>query len=795
MRHAIADSDDEGDDEVYVSASTSNHNQQSASNPGTKDTSGEGANDADVVKNTNSTEVLRRQMLSAGRHLVSNSAPMAASAAMQSSPSMRVQKRRHSTVFGSGAATSPEKGVKRTKTITTYGAKANARVADQSAFDNLRDDARSAGPKTSQSARFSEHSGYHSSADLPTGSFGLEFANHEPAVMFQDSGSTVVDGSSAQQRMLEQALSSKKGTSTSAVQQVIDDEGKSSSFPWSPSEQTRSVRSTGKVKVGVDGPDGNGGGDEDAPRAADGDDISGKPVQSAADGAPEAPEATVSKKDVEDVDAAQANVEPPANDAEDSIAVRSASKPHASPVVEIHQPTTRITSTSRRDSNGSLKSARTRKRKSEEPPDSEPLNSDDKAIGLPKERYQPRPSRRQATQIVEEPIDYSIVPEKAAKAKRRKTAVAPTDSDSQISKEHLASLKADVEKVKTPSKTSEALSGVDETSNATNEDHAPPSADEGAANHTNQTARETPYQQSQPAEETSSSSKKNKDDHVFAKPALPTPKPKPASQSRRSRTTIFEDHVEFTGSQKSPSLSQQQATRKLAQEDVTTAVTKPSQRKRKIIVDVDEDDEDELVKDPSGDAEPENDEPAPTKRGRGRPAKAKPPAKSAKKVLEDSEDEEDDEKDEDEAEGEPPKRKGRGRPPKATNASKPATAETDKGSNAIEEPDATATTAPIEKAAAKTAATDLPQQSLSPNPSGRMVGKENITPSPSPEKPPEKPASTPSKDAKQSPTLHSPIKNTLGVPLRVGLSNRRRIPSLLKTIKPPKPKAQDMPKT
>ncbi|KAK7535986.1 uncharacterized protein J3D65DRAFT_668441 [Phyllosticta citribraziliensis] len=55
---------------------------------------------------------------------------------------------------------------------------------------------------------------------------------------------------------------------------------------------------------------------------------------------------------------------------------------------------------------------------------SEPLNSDDILIGLPKEKYQPRPSRSRSSRLaVEEPIDYSINPEKAAKqkAKRRKT--------------------------------------------------------------------------------------------------------------------------------------------------------------------------------------------------------------------------------------------------------------------------------------------------------------------------------------------------------------------------------------
>ncbi|KAB2577416.1 hypothetical protein BFW01_g12085 [Lasiodiplodia theobromae] len=62
-------------------------------------------------------------------------------------------------------------------------------------------------------------------------------------------------------------------------------------------------------------------------------------------------------------------------------------------------------------------------KKAQETNSSDMLNSDDLAIGLPKERYVPRPSRsRSARSTVEEP-DYSVMPEKTAKQKmkRRKT--------------------------------------------------------------------------------------------------------------------------------------------------------------------------------------------------------------------------------------------------------------------------------------------------------------------------------------------------------------------------------------
>ena len=56
---------------------------------------------------------------------------------------------------------------------------------------------------------------------------------------------------------------------------------------------------------------------------------------------------------------------------------------------------------------------------------SEPLAFDDALIGLPEERYKPRPSRSRSARVIEEePIDYSIRPEKAARlrAKRNKTS-------------------------------------------------------------------------------------------------------------------------------------------------------------------------------------------------------------------------------------------------------------------------------------------------------------------------------------------------------------------------------------
>jgi hypothetical protein len=58
-------------------------------------------------------------------------------------------------------------------------------------------------------------------------------------------------------------------------------------------------------------------------------------------------------------------------------------------------------------------------------------NDDLTAIGLPKEQYRPRPSRSRSLKVdAEQPIDYSVKPEKAKKvSKRRKTTTAVADTN------------------------------------------------------------------------------------------------------------------------------------------------------------------------------------------------------------------------------------------------------------------------------------------------------------------------------------------------------------------------------
>ena len=205
--------------------------------------------------------------------------------------------------------------------------------------------------------------------------------------------------------------------------------------------------------------------------------------------------------------------------------------------------------------------------------------------------------------------------------------------------------------------------------------------------------------------------------------------------------------------------------------------SRSSQSRRKTVI-VDEDDgEDELAKEPDEDSCKED--VAPKKR-RGRPPKStvKSQAKSAEKVLEDSEDDHDDASAPEEA----PKKRGRGRPAKT--ATEPQTQGTGEPgltkANEVPQRDQSPVRPSIEGEDAL-----LKSEETSSNIDNRKrpIGAHPALP---PERSSEKPAATPEKTTKASQTMHSPIKSSTKVAYRVGLSKRHRIPPLLRTMKPPK---------
>lgn len=608
--------------------------------------------------------------------------------------------------------------------------------------------------------------------------------------MFKESGSTIPDNESSHERMVEQALRSKsvRAPSSPGIKLVESDEmPKSSSFPWSASEQTEVARS-------------NIARDEHTT-------------------VPEPGVENETTRPLEPEDAGHHAFSMPVNDYSPipgpatavMVAPKTHNEPHrSSPTVHINPVEISVASVAQPEAisgDKTQKATRGRKRKVQEE-SSEPLNSDDIAVGLPKERYVPRPSRRRATSVLEEPIDYSVVPEKAAKSKRSKTmgsnANLPDTQPQPISNES-----PKPERKTNPGKNTEAT----EPTVA----QASKSAASGAFGQTpaqfskSSPVVEVPATIESPAAElteavphstTKATSEDKKaiildDDLAFAKPV---PKKKLASKSKRSATTIFEDHVEFTGQSRSPSLSQQQAMRKSALKDVKNEAS-PVKRKRSgkaVIPDDDDEDEeenlpakkktfrkvalpddeeDELAFDPqsqSDQADEPPDEP-PKKRGRGRPSKAKADAEAnAKSTKQDNGAEADGNAQP--APEKPAKKRGRGRPPKSA-ASVPIEDESkgeDEASN--DQPEQHPDTLPAEKS------NETPD-------AGSTQAKQNsatVIPTPSPEKQPSVETKAASEQKpKASPAAHSPIKSSSPAPFRVGLSKKHRIPSLLRVMRPP----------
>jgi hypothetical protein len=709
------------------------------------------------------------------------------------SPTVRRDKRRHSLARPAESAVST---VKRAKTTDTYSTKkpSASSIEREKFLTAFEDDATA--PNTSPPIRFSDHSCIGGSSGLPAGSLQAGFANHEPA-MFRESGSTIPDNESSHERMVEQALRSKslRGLSSPGMKLVESDEmPKSSSFPWSASEQTEVTRS----HLAKDGQ-----------AAVTGLDLDDKTV---------APQAHA----FEGGQPGKANDAMPTDDdiPAPATAVMTAPSaptetPQSSPIVHVDPNKMEAPPRAEPDPASAEKTQRPgrgRKRKVQEE-SSEPLNSDDIAVGLPKERYKPRPSRRRATEVVDERIDYSMVPEKAAKSKRSKTLGSSSastgplpQSTGKLSKPTKQSKAQPIEffdVVEHATTTANEYVTLDPLSGPSTQVYKPSPIVEVSATiemTPSQPKEVTPQLVFDPVSQPDKTTDKE-DDFVFAKPAL---KRKPVSKSKRSSTTIFEDHVDFTGKSRSPSLSQQQAMRKSALTDVKneSSLAKRKRNSKAVIPDDDDeaedagdeilvkvkrthklvvrdDDEDELAFDPNVQDEQADQSPdeASKKRGRGHPANSssntdtETPARSAKQ----KQTEQTEQNDETPPTGpeEPPKKR-RGRPPK--------------------------TPAPVQDTDEPEDADDNEEAQFSPQPAAKPSTENNkpckptvteiSTPSPEAQEPKEKEKENAAADnnkklPKVSPVAHSPIKSSSPAPYRVGLSKKHRIPSLLRVMRPP----------
>ncbi|GAB7325994.1 hypothetical protein MBLNU13_g10037t2 [Cladosporium sp. NU13] len=793
----LNDSEDEEDDVVYDDSLDNRSRSSGESAPGipaldgTRDT---------LNQSTGSTEErLKRQIDDAQRNLCGDSSEQRQTSERYPahpdtvSPSLKRDKRRSS---GSGHIEPAMSTVKRAKTTNTYGGSLTKRLESDTRqredFSN-RFGQDATAPNASPSIRFSDHSGIKNSSALPAGSFYADFAHHETA-MFKESGSTIPDNESSHERMVEQALRSKsvRAPSSPGIKLVESDEmPKSSSFPWSASEQTEVARSN-IVR------------DEHTTEPEPGVEIETiRPPEPAAFG----------QHAIYLPATSDSLVPGPATAV--MVAPSNYNEPHrSSPTVHINHVEISTVSVAQLEavSGDKTQKAGTGRKRQVQEASSEPLNSDDIAVGMPKERYVPRPSRRRATSVLEEPIDYSVVPEKAAKSKRSKTMGSSAnlpDTQPQSTSNQSPKSERKTNLAKNLEAAEPAIAKASESVTKDTLSHTPNQLSQSSPVVEVPATIETPAAQLAKAElhsTTKALSEEKKaiileDDLASVKPA---PKKKLSSKSKRSATTIFEDHVKFAGKSRSPSLSQQQAMRESALKYVKNDAS-PAKRKRNgkaVILDEDDgdeeenlpvkrkgsrkvalpdDDEDELAFDPQSQddqADEPPDEP-PKKRGRGRPPKlaskadAEATAKSAKQA------------DHAEADGnpqpaseKPAKKRGRGRPPKSA-ASVPVEDES-KGADDTSydqlEHHEDEEKPPAEK----------PTETSTADSTHAKQNSATVIPTPSPEKQPSAETQVaPEKKTTASPAAHSPIKSSSPAPFRVGLSKKHRIPSLLRVMRPP----------
>lgn len=723
---------------------------------------------------TGSTERLRSQIRSAERHLLDPSINMASSKGQSSmSPAAQAGKRRSMSVFGSQLLTSPEKAASRSMSMKSCSSERySARINDgESVFAAFRND----GPSSavSQGGKYTKHSGNASSHGLPSGSIQADFINHEPAVMFRGTGDTLADGASSQDRMVEAAVGSKRGLDMSGVKSIPSDEAGSSSFPWSTSEATPAVKET----IGASRRQTSGAGGE-PPDDTQGPDHNESFCQAQIKFTPRHEIQVAANEDGESATLSATA----SNEVDDTFASNRIRSPantctlRSSPRVEIFAQ--RAKSPMPADTMLSSDTQRTIRGRKRKPPQElmELTDFDDSAVGLPKERYEPRLSRRRATQLAEEVRDWSVVPEKALKAgaKRRRTEATATSIRS--TQETLAVIaqwacpsKAKINhKVESPEK----LQKHNITESSPSE----------VVNAAVTTLNETPAQM---AQECSLSKVALNSDEAFVKPA---PKQNPSrAKSKRAHTTIFEDHVDFSRPERRLTLSQQQAARTLEHKSQDDDAGQVSQRMKRKIADNEStgDHEDTSL---SKEKVVKVDHQSSTRRSSGRLSQV---ALTAHKNEDNAKAPHSPEVEVDNidnvtgsaamAHGNTRLPKNRGRSPNDAEiqqqrdftelrqepASRQSAVGTENAGLKLGEP--SSDQPPLEKVAMPT----------SSKPSTPVVQ----APTPSPERVTAKSEQIPYKIKQQ---VHSPIKSSSKAVFRVGLSKRQRIPPLLRTMKPQK---------
>ncbi|KAK4983727.1 hypothetical protein LTR50_007046 [Elasticomyces elasticus] len=779
-----------------------------------------------------STEILKRQLQEAHRALVEESQnakkTQIATTGIEevSNPplSNRASKRRKTT-SSLNHSPSPPKKAQRTITIKTYGSKDVQNSGETLKSGFVASISAQAGSRRAERLG-SGAAACNSDQRLPweqPDMLGSDFAAHDPHFMFPDRSSTVPDNTMTQQRLVEEALSLKRSFGIGRAGHTENTLPTSSSGPWSTSvdtppegtSSTRSLRSKRRspTKIVTEDEDLHDFAEslcdqdqnthhEDYPRPSQQEESS---RQTRA--APSA-DSPLKRKRIEELSASKV-LQSEKNSVQGIKVLEQNLAEAVQSELKVDDARVVGTETVARTEESVQGTLRTKKRKIQEDFGIDELNSDDRAIGLPKERYNARPSRSRSIQVVGDPVDYSIVPGRSARVKRRKTASTTSVGSPEMEKvtvltemgftasrskqalrESKGNVEAAVESLSSPSKarkhSARTLGSPASSHSRTRTARTTTLDTEGSTQvkrsrmaleleDFNPAGRKEAFPEDLPPLKGQDASPKD-GSHTFAvstestqqetgsvhaelqhveitvarqAPEPPSAKNKTkSSRAKRSKTTIFEDHIGLEHMSPSQNLQQQQAIRKTALESdsKSTQRLEATQKKRRSMP------QDDVINKLGDEGQEEPVQELPKKRGRGRP-------KSTQKAPETSE-------------------QGAGN---------------------------------VERAASPSAKEDGVLQEIENDTSGRPPPPPDSDPSPNQTLPPntsEEAATTPSKlndglpratlstalledpqDAPQKavskpldPTLHSPIKGGK-VPYRVGLSKRQRIQPLLRALK------------
>ncbi|OCK86459.1 hypothetical protein K432DRAFT_438546 [Lepidopterella palustris CBS 459.81] len=437
---------------------------------------------AEVALGTSSTEVLKRNLEAAHRDFVGSATrfEMGGGDDIDFVSPMRSNKRRKTT-NDINFSQSFSKKLERRKSEKTYGqAGRRKRFEDNCAFDALAvlEDHVSTSARTQLSERISEEpleqitadefnvteeTGSKSPWKLP-GSIRDEFVQHEPLAMFPSLSSTVPNNTLTQQRLLEMTLApTSLNVDPDPMMLLPDPEHQQSSIPWStflttPSVHKGSPKNSAETAASPEHHS-NGLGKSSINGSCDILDTSlGTPkATSALCSQPKLSPITPAKslRRFEHSRATSEAIELPGSQglSSDELApiaghsliatkqggVLKKARQHkrremdfdidelsceASGIVlpeERHQ-SQPGQSRSERGHDENYTNTQTKRTNIKQATASQSLESDDIAVDFPKENYKPRPSRSRSTRIIEdEPIDYSIRPERAARVRAKRS--------------------------------------------------------------------------------------------------------------------------------------------------------------------------------------------------------------------------------------------------------------------------------------------------------------------------------------------------------------------------------------